>query len=481
MSESETPDTEVRTPVPEGYAPLSELAGAGSQRVVLCRGSGGAEVVVRMLGAGGLDPARSADLAIELNALASATQHPCAVPMTRVWVDPGVGVCVEQPFMSGGSMALAEVLEPTELAVGGVRLAAALSAAHGAGVLHGDVRPSNVLLDGEGNWLLADCGLRDARQRADPDRAMPRVARFAPRELLGWEQPAPSADVYGLGATLCAIAGAEDPARLQGMPPELSSLLIRMLASSPADRPALTEVDQVLRALVPQAARDRLPDPPRPRASVPAPRPRVRIAVPQPEVIARAGRRRTVLAAGTIAATFVVGATAVAVANTKRDDPAVAVAQVAPAPTPSLQPSPQPAGAAPATGTLTPGPVTVGPDPDFVDRLRVVFAMQSITPEVRGWVITAVHPTTGAVVLQDFYPIGKTGIGPRAYRFVPRVPFASCVTVETDAGRRRYPSARVCPDPKVARAAEAARAKAAKEAAEQEKPAAPPAKKDRKT
>lgn len=87
----------------------------------------------------------------------------------------------------------------------GIRLAGAMESAHRVGVLHGDVRPEDVLTSTYGDPLLSDFGL--AALAAPPASSVTepeRLAHVAP-ELLDGARPNPSTDAYALGSTLFTL------------------------------------------------------------------------------------------------------------------------------------------------------------------------------------------------------------------------------------------------------------------------------------
>ncbi|MFX0538004.1 serine/threonine-protein kinase [Ornithinimicrobium sp. Y1847] len=97
----------------------------------------------------------------------------------------------------------------------GAQVAAALAAAHGAGVLHRDVKPANVLLtdDSASDAKLTDFGIA----RGDEDHQLTRTgmvsgtaAYFSP-EIAAGEDPSPASDVWALGATLYAAVEGRRP------------------------------------------------------------------------------------------------------------------------------------------------------------------------------------------------------------------------------------------------------------------------------
>ncbi len=155
-----------------------------------------------------------------------------------------------------------------EVAAGWGRQAArALAACHAAGVIHRDVKPSNLLLTATGGVVLIDFGLaRDfASTLTRPGSLLGSVEFMAPEQLMDAATAGEPADVYGLGATLFwvltgqlpypqyaraseAVAAilAGPPRRLSELRPDLPRpldlLLARMLARAPGGRPTAAQV-----------------------------------------------------------------------------------------------------------------------------------------------------------------------------------------------------------------------------------------------
>jgi serine/threonine protein kinase len=91
------------------------------------------------------------------------------------------------------------------------RLCAGLAAAHEEGVLHRDLKPGNVMIDGRGQVLITDFGLAGTAgeiSRSDVRSGTP--AYMAPEQLAGVEVTQRS-DLYALGLLLFELFAGEPP------------------------------------------------------------------------------------------------------------------------------------------------------------------------------------------------------------------------------------------------------------------------------
>ncbi|QKV72442.1 serine/threonine-protein kinase [Amycolatopsis sp. Hca4] len=294
--------------------------------------------------------------------LLASVQHPGVVAVFDS------GTAGERPYLvmqlvDGGNLAERLCAGPFTLAEVeqlAVRLADALAHVHARQIVHRDLKPANVLL-GPGGPLITDFGIAhalDSTRITGTGLVTGTAAYLAPEQILG-ELAGPAADIYALGLILleCLTAQLEFPGTLaesaaarlhrapripDGTPEPLATLLTRMTAREPGDRPGAAEIPRLLAE---------------PPAVVPAPR-----------------RRRALAAAGGLATV-----TAAAVLTGVLTQPADS--QTAPAPLPAAAP--------PSSSVVVPSPVTLP------TASAVVVASSPAAKPVAVGVVDAERPKAG--------------------------------------------------------------------------------------
>jgi Protein kinase domain len=253
----------------------TELAG---YRVGVLRGRGGMgevyraldlrldrPVALKVLAPRLADDERFRDRMLRESRLAASLDHPNVIPVYEAGEADG-RLFIAMRWVEGTDLrALVRhsgALEPERALALTAQVAAALDAAHRRGLVHRDVKPSNVLVDEQGgreHCYLADFGLtQHASDRGPTDgQFMGTVDYVAPEQIRG-DQVDGRADQYALGCllfelltgtlpfraaseTATVFAHLEEPApsateRRAELPHDVNAVLSRAMAKEPSER-----------------------------------------------------------------------------------------------------------------------------------------------------------------------------------------------------------------------------------------------------
>ena len=191
-------------------------------------------------------------------------RHPGIVAVHGLGRTPNGGFFIVMDLLDGGDLNQRLSAGPVavEDAIRWLREAAeAIEFAHQHGIIHCDLKPSNLLLDSAGRVYVTDFGLaRGLNDRNDAGVLAGTPAFMAPEQVDGtWGEIGPRTDVYGLGAVLCTLLIGRPPypgpradavlARVVSktavrfpvearnrVPQNVVAICLRCLAKRPADR-----------------------------------------------------------------------------------------------------------------------------------------------------------------------------------------------------------------------------------------------------
>jgi hypothetical protein len=200
---------------------------------------------------------------IEEVRLARLVTHPGVCRVYDVGEDAGA-LFLTMELIDGEDLATrlerSGALPSAEVVHIGARLAAALAAAHEAGVLHRDLKPANILIARTGGIYITDFGIATSRGRTDEGASgLGTPAYMSPEETEPHGVVTERSDLYSLGLILYEIstgapafhapdmdallamqrsASPEPPSRfVHDIDPPLEALILRLLEKDPEQRP----------------------------------------------------------------------------------------------------------------------------------------------------------------------------------------------------------------------------------------------------
>lgn len=155
--------------------------------------------------------------------IAQTVKHPNVVPVVDTGDIAGrpymaqrfiEGVSLEARLKRNGLLDLASAVSV------GTDVAAGLEALWAAGIVHRDVKPANILLDGQGTAHITDFGLAKDTQASLltlPGQALGSMDYMSPEQIRG-EPVSAASDIYGLGCVMYeCVCGRPPFAHVDGM------------------------------------------------------------------------------------------------------------------------------------------------------------------------------------------------------------------------------------------------------------------------
>ncbi|GAA0811732.1 serine/threonine-protein kinase [Spirilliplanes yamanashiensis] len=271
---TDTPPGALPTPYVPGMSGLTVMARGGYATVYRAtQDSVGREVAIKVENRTLDNPRDQARFLREAKAAGRMSSHPHVVDLFDV------GVTVDQhPYLimelcDGSYLDRMKVspLGPAEARDLGVKIADALAHSHGAGVLHRDVKPANILYSNFNPAVLADFGLAVLGEMRDSSVTLEVLTpAYAPPEMFRHATPSPAVDVYALCATLYAVMRGRPPRwdtdhspslitlmdlfnrpipDLPGVPPQFLEVLRYGMANEPRARPSAAQLCEMLGSL----------------------------------------------------------------------------------------------------------------------------------------------------------------------------------------------------------------------------------------
>jgi len=259
------------------YELEAEIATGAVGTVWRARDTGtGERVAVKLLRPDAVDQPALVESFLREAAILSDLSHPCVV-RARELVPVGSGYALVLDLVNGLDLRRRLRCDgplPAAVAVDVVaQVADALAYVHGHGIVHGDVKPGNILVPVDGSAVqLTDFGVARRVADAGQDRATHATPEYVAPEVIGGAPPRASTDVYALGIVLYELLCGRSPFRggaasevlyrhiscvpvaPAGFPEALWPVVLDCLAPDPDERPAAGTLAARLRTLQPDLA-----------------------------------------------------------------------------------------------------------------------------------------------------------------------------------------------------------------------------------
>jgi hypothetical protein len=253
-------------PVLPGFSPVHVLGSGGFADVFLYeQDMPRRQVAVKVLLDEVVDDRVRQMFQAEANLMARLSTHPSILTVFQASVaaDGRPYLVMELCSASLSERHRREPVPVSQVLSVGVRIGSALETAHREGVLHRDVKPSNILLTAYGNPVLSDFGIAATLGEADPDEPIGMSIPWSAPEVLADESRGTiQSEVYSLAATVSTLLAGRSPFEVPGgdngaaalmaridkggarptgrpdVPPTLERVLATAMSRRPQDRPA---------------------------------------------------------------------------------------------------------------------------------------------------------------------------------------------------------------------------------------------------
>jgi tetratricopeptide (TPR) repeat protein len=265
------------------YEILSLLSAGGMGELYHARDPElGRELVVKLLPRRGIFHPDAVERFVREARAASALNHPNIVTVYEIGEAPS-GHFIAMELIEGRTLRQLRAESPSipKIARIGAQTARALAVAHAAGIIHRDIKPENLMLRDDGYIKVLDFGIAqltdlETGKNNDSRITQPGVVvgtmRYMSPEQAQGNLVTPATDIFSLGIVLYELAAgrhpfdassdmavlsaiilrdALPPSRVNSRVPQVfDTLVMRMLAKDPLDRPDAAEVDEVLDSIV---------------------------------------------------------------------------------------------------------------------------------------------------------------------------------------------------------------------------------------
>lgn len=213
-------------------------------------------VAVKVLPSDVRDPELRRMFNAEADVLAHLSAHPSIVTVYQASISADGRPYIVMEFCPG-SLAQryrVERIPVEEVLTIGVRMASALESAHRAGLIHRDVKPSNILITTFGTPVLADFGISASLQRKSGGEVLAMSIPWSAPEVVAEQTSGTVAsEVWSLGATVYSLLAGHSPFERRERGQNTKDLLRRRIARAAYVEIARADVPPALQSVLARA------------------------------------------------------------------------------------------------------------------------------------------------------------------------------------------------------------------------------------
>lgn len=171
-------------------------------------------VAVKVMPSDVRDPELRRMFNAEADVLAHLSAHPAIVTVYQAGISADGRPYIVMEYCPGSLAARYRIerIPVADVLAVGIRMASALESAHRAGLVHRDVKPSNILVTTFGTPVLADFGISASLARATADEVLAMSIPWSAPEVVAEETAGTIAsEVWSLGATVYSLLAGRSP------------------------------------------------------------------------------------------------------------------------------------------------------------------------------------------------------------------------------------------------------------------------------
>lgn len=210
-------------------------------------------VAVKVMPSDVRDPELRRMFNAEADVLAHLSAHPSIVTVYQAGISADGRPYIVMEYCPG-SLAQRYRLEriPVDEVLSiGVRMAGALESAHRAGLVHRDVKPSNILITTFGTPVLADFGISSSLLQKSADELLAMSIPWSAPEVVAEQTPGSIAsEVWSLGATVYSLLAGHSPFERRERGQNTKELLRRRIARATYTEIARADVPASLQSVL---------------------------------------------------------------------------------------------------------------------------------------------------------------------------------------------------------------------------------------